>query len=41
MRVSGPVVRRFEAGPDGLTVLAFGEIHPSQDAEMIFPYDET
>ena len=34
VRVAGPVVRSFEAGPDGLTLLAFGEIHPD-DAEII------
>jgi quercetin dioxygenase-like cupin family protein len=36
VHVAGPVVRSFEAGPDGLTLLAFGEID-RDDAEMITP----
>jgi uncharacterized cupin superfamily protein len=35
VRVAGPVVRSFEAGAEGLEILAFGEIHPAQDAEII------
>jgi quercetin dioxygenase-like cupin family protein len=34
IRVAGPVVRSFEAGPDGLELLAFGEIHP-EDSEIV------
>ena len=34
IRVAGPVVRSWEAGPFGLTLLAFGEIHPD-DVEML------
>jgi mannose-6-phosphate isomerase-like protein (cupin superfamily) len=34
IRVSPPVVRAFEAGPDGLTVLAFGARHES-DGELL------
>jgi mannose-6-phosphate isomerase-like protein (cupin superfamily) len=41
VRVSGPVVRSFEAGADGLAVLAFGEINPTNDAELIMPDDES
>ncbi|MGI8862710.1 MAG: cupin domain-containing protein [Gaiellaceae bacterium] len=37
VRVAGPVVRLFEAGDDGLTILAFGEINPANDAELIQP----
>jgi len=37
VRVAGPVVRSFEAGDDGLTILAFGEINPANDAELIQP----
>ena len=40
VRVAGPVVRSFEAGSDGLTILAFGEINPTNDAEIIQPEDE-
>jgi len=40
IRVSGPVVRSFEAGTDGLAVLAFGEINPTNDAELITPDEE-
>ena len=40
VRVSGPVVRSFEAGADGLALLAFGEINPTNDAELIMPDDE-
>jgi quercetin dioxygenase-like cupin family protein len=40
VRVSGPVVRSFEAGADGLAILAFGEINPTNDAELIMPDDE-
>jgi mannose-6-phosphate isomerase-like protein (cupin superfamily) len=35
VRVSGPVLRSFEAGPDGLAILAFGEINPANDAEIV------
>ncbi len=35
VRVAGPVVRSFEAGDDGLVILAFGEINPANDAELI------
>jgi uncharacterized cupin superfamily protein len=34
VRVRGGVVRSWEAGPEGLTLLAFGEIHPD-DVEML------
>ena len=37
VRVSGPVLRSFEAGPDGLAILAFGEINPANDAEIVMP----
>lgn len=37
VRVAGPVIRSFEAGADGLTILAFGEINPTNDAELIQP----
>ena len=37
VRVAGPVVRSFEAGDDGLTILAFGEINPANDADLIQP----
>ncbi len=40
IRVSGSVVRSFEAGDDGLAFLAFGEINPANDAEMIQPGDD-
>jgi uncharacterized cupin superfamily protein len=40
VRVAGPVVRAFEAGPSGLTILAFGEINPANDAELIMPDEE-
>ena len=33
----GPVLRSFEAGPDGLAILAFGEINPANDAEIVMP----
>ncbi len=36
VRVAGPVLRSFEAGSEGLELLAFGEIHP-QDAEIVKP----
>ena len=39
VRVAGPVVRSFEAGSDGLAILAFGEITPANDAEIIQPDD--
>ncbi len=39
VRVAGPVVRSFEAGDDGLAILAFGEISPANDAELIYPDD--
>jgi len=35
VRVAGPVVRSFEAGSEGLAILAFGEISPANDAEII------
>ncbi len=37
VRVAGPVVRSFEAEDDGLVILAFGEINPANDAELIQP----
>jgi mannose-6-phosphate isomerase-like protein (cupin superfamily) len=37
IRVSPPVVRAFEAGPDGLTVLAFGARHES-DGELLHDF---
>ncbi len=37
VRVAGPVVRSFEAGNDGLVILAFGEISPANDAELVQP----
>jgi quercetin dioxygenase-like cupin family protein len=40
VRVPGPVVRAFEAGPNGLTILAFGEINPANDAELITPDEQ-
>jgi mannose-6-phosphate isomerase-like protein (cupin superfamily) len=40
VRVSGPVVRSFEAGDEGLAILAFGEINPTNDAELIMPDEE-
>ena len=40
VRVSGPIVRSFEAGDDGLAILAFGEINPANDAELITPDDD-
>ena len=40
VRVSGPVVRSFEAGAEGLAILAFGEINPANDAELIMPDEE-
>ena len=36
VRVAGPVVRSFEAGPEGLELLAFGQIHP-EDSEIVQP----
>ncbi len=33
----GPVVRSFEAGSDGLAILAFGEINPANDALITSP----
>jgi len=39
VRVAGPVVRSFEAGDDGLAILAFGEINPANDAELVQPGD--
>jgi mannose-6-phosphate isomerase-like protein (cupin superfamily) len=39
VRVAAPVVRSFEAAADGLTVLAFGETNPSNDAELVYPDD--
>ena len=41
VRVAGPVVRSFEAGSDGLAILAFGEINPANDAELIQPDEES
>lgn len=41
VRVAGPVVRSFEAGADGLAILAFGEINPANDAELIQPDDDS
>ena len=41
VRVAGPVVRSFEAGSDGLVILAFGEINPANDAELIQPDEES
>ena len=41
VRVAGPVVRSFEAGSDGLSILAFGEINPANDAELIQPDEES
>lgn len=40
VRVAGRVVRSFEAGADGLSILAFGEINPANDAELIMPDEE-
>ena len=40
VRVSGPVVRSFEAGDSGLAIIAFGEINPANDAELITPDDD-
>ena len=40
VRVAGPVVRSFEAGDDGLAILAFGEISPANDAEIIQSGDD-
>jgi uncharacterized cupin superfamily protein len=40
VHVDGPVARSFEAGPDGLTLLAFGEID-RDDAEIIKPGDDS
>jgi uncharacterized cupin superfamily protein len=40
VHVAGPVVRSWEAGADGLTLLAFGEIHP-EDTEMVQPDEES
>jgi quercetin dioxygenase-like cupin family protein len=37
IRVSPPVVRAFEAGPDGMTVLAFGARHES-DGELLHDF---
>jgi quercetin dioxygenase-like cupin family protein len=34
LRVSPPVTRQFEAGPDGLELLAFGPRHEG-DSELI------
>ena len=36
VRVEGSILRSFEAGSEGLELLAFGEIHP-QDAEIVTP----
>jgi len=41
VRVAGPIVRSFEAGSDGLVILAFGEINPANDAELIQPDEES
>ena len=41
VRVAGPVVRSFEAGSDGLAILAFGEINPANDSELIQPDEES
>ena len=41
VRVAGPVVRSFEAGSDGLAILAFGEINPANDAELIQPDEDS
>lgn len=35
VHVAGSAVRSFAAGDDGLEFLAFGEIQPSDDAEMV------
>jgi uncharacterized cupin superfamily protein len=35
VRVPGPVERRFAAGDEGLEFIAFGQIRPADDAEMI------
>lgn len=35
IRVPGPVERSFTAGDDGLEWIAFGQIKPADDAEMI------
>ena len=40
VRVAGSVVRSFEAGDDGLAILAFGEISPANDAEIIQSGDD-
>ncbi len=40
VRVAGPVVRSFEAGDGGLAILAFGEISPANDAEIIQSGDD-
>jgi uncharacterized cupin superfamily protein len=41
IRVSARVARAWEAGPEGLSILAFGQINPPNDFELIQPDDET
>jgi mannose-6-phosphate isomerase-like protein (cupin superfamily) len=37
IRVAPPVTRRFEAGPEGLEILAFGPRHPN-DGELDYDF---
>jgi hypothetical protein len=37
IRVSGDLVRFWEAGPEGLELLAFGTISGGNDAELVQP----